>query len=57
MKEWLGTIVRLIAVMEFALVIALTARMQVFLAVPVMVLAYFGYAVFLVWSEKFDDWF
>ena len=55
MRKWLGEIVRIITVIVFMFVIALTTRMSAFLAVPAMILSYFVYALVIVWSERFDD--
>lgn len=53
MKFWLYIIVRLIAIIAFLILIALTSRMHIFLAIPVIVLSYFGYGIL---STFLDDW-
>ena len=53
MKFWLSIIMRLVVVIALLMLIALTSRMHIFLAIPVSVIAFFVYAILIVWLE---DW-
>ena len=53
MKFWLSMIVRLIVITIFLILIALTSRMHIFLAIPVMIFSYFGYVILITFL---DDW-
>ena len=44
MKDCLKILLYLVGIIVFLLVIALTSRMHIFLAIPVMVIAFFGLA-------------
>ena len=54
MKFWSNIITRLIVITVLLLVIALTSRMHVFLAIPVSVIALFVYAVL---TAYLDGWY
>lgn len=51
MKFLLNIIIRFIVITALLLVIALTSRMHVFLAIPVTVIAFFVYAILMVFLD------
>ena len=51
MKTWLRVILYLLATIIFLAIIALATRMHIFLAIPVTVIAIFGFA----WAQVFIE--
>lgn len=52
MKDLLKILLYLVGVIVFFLLIALTSRMHIFLAIPVMVIAFFGFALLNVFLDN-----
>lgn len=51
MKSFLYILLYLMAAIGFGMILALSSRMHPFLAIPTIVIAIFGLALFQVWIE------